>query len=387
MITTDASTWWHPSAKLPSFRDVRELLARKMTDTPVFCYYPQRFRSNARRFIEGFPGEVLYAVKANPDPDVMRWIVEGGIRAFDTASIPEIALARRTLRDAHCAFNHPVKARSAIRDAYRLWGVREFVVDHGAELVKLVEEAGCDIIVQVRIAIPNPFATISFSSKFGATAEEGAKLLRTVAERGAVPAISTHLGYQTTDPRAFADGLRVLSRIVAAAGIRPAYVNIGGGFPSVLMPENRQLEDFFRAIASTHRTEPPIADVRLKCEPGSALTHSGGSVLTQVLLVKDHALYLNDGVYGALAELLQSKIQPPTRVFTAEGDERAGAMRSFKVFGATCDSYDTIPAPFALPTTICEGDWLHLEMMGAYSSGLITDFNGLGAHEFAVINE
>ena len=46
-----------------------------------------------------------------------------------------------------------------------------------------------------------------------------------------------------------------------------------------------------------------------------------------------------------------------------------------------------MPARFMLPESICEGDWLVLEMMGAYSNVLISDFNGLGAHEFAIIGE
>jgi ornithine decarboxylase len=62
-------------------------------------------------------------------------------------------------------------------------------------------------------------------------------------------------------------------------------------------------------------------------------------------------------------------------------------LRPYTVFGPTCDSYDTIPVPFELPAALREGDWLQLGMMGAYSSALITDFNGLGAHEFAVIGD
>ena len=125
----------------------------------------------------------------------------------------------------------------------------------------------------------------------------------------------------------------------------------------------------------------------LRCEPGSALAHPGGGVLTQVILVRDDAVFLNDGVYGALAELIHSRIQPPLRVLTPAGELVRGEARAFAVFGPTCDSWDAVPVPFMLPATIREGDWLDLSMMGAYSNILITDFNGMGEHEYAIIDE
>jgi ornithine decarboxylase len=368
------------------FDSLPQLLQRKTTDLPVFCFYPQRFRTAAQHFVAHFPGEVLYAVKANSHPEVLRWLVEGGIRAFDTASIAEIELARRILPGAHCSYNHPVKSRAAIVAAYRDHGIRDFVVDHPAELDKLTAEVGTDIFVQVRVAASNPHATISFNSKFGASSEQAITLLRAVCDRGMTPAVSTHIGYQTTDPEAYVQALQLIAQLVASAGIRPAYINLGGGFPSILMPKGLVLDDFFTAIARAHAAQSGIAQVPLRCEPGSALTHAGGSVLTQVLLVKDNSIFVNDGLYGALAEFIHTKVQPPTRVLSSAGVERQGNPARYTVFGPTCDSYDVLPVSFTLPATIREGDWLDLAMMGAYSNVLITDFNGLGAHEYALVS-
>lgn len=372
---------------LERFDDTAQLLRQKKTDTPVFCFYPQRLRAAAREFVSGFPGEVLYALKANPHPLVLKWLVEGGIRAFDTASIPEMELARSALPGSHCSYNHPVKPRAAIRAAYHDYGVRDFVVDHPLELEKLFDEIGTDIVVQVRVAAPNPQATISFNSKFGAPPDLAIALLRQVRAKGATPAISTHVGYQTTDPASFARGLQLIADLVAASGIRPQYLNLGGGFPSVLMPQGVVLGDFFRAIHTAHRELAQVAAVPLRCEPGSALAHVGGGLLTQVTLVKEDAVFLNDGLYGALVELIHSRIQPPTQLLTPAGAHRAGMLRAFTVFGPTCDSYDVLPVQFELPETIREGDWLDISMMGAYSNVLITDFNGLGAHDYAILGE
>src|SRR5215470_15452652 len=184
MLRTMLRTMTHtmPRARYPS---VADLLRHKNTETPVFCYFPHRVRSSVEQFVRLFPGEVLYAVKANPDPDLVRWIVQGGVRGFDAASVAEIELVRGIHPEGRCSYNHPVKSRDSIRRAYRDFGVREFVVDHAAELEKLFQEAGADITVQVRVATPNSAATVGFSEKFGAAPADAAALMHRVIERGA----------------------------------------------------------------------------------------------------------------------------------------------------------------------------------------------------------
>jgi ornithine decarboxylase len=366
---------------------VAQLLQQKTSDTPVFCLLPNNIRAAAARFRAGFPGEVMYAVKANPDRDVLTWLTQAGIAAFDTASLGEIELARSVKTESHCAYNHPIKPRGSLVQAYRRWGIRDFVVDHRSELEKLFEELGHELVVQVRVAMPNPKARVSFNEKFGASPEEASALLRAVRQRGAAAALTMHVGWQSTDPESFAAGVRLLAEIAAKADVQPQYLNVGGGFPSLLMPTDLCIEDFFTAIAQARASLAGLRGVPLRCEPGSALVSDGGAVVTQVLLVKEEAVYLNDGIYGAMAELLHSKMQPPTQVFSSDGSPRVGPLRSFRIFGPTCDSFDVSPAPFELPSDIREGDWLCLASMGAYSLPLITDFNGLGAHEFVTMDE
>jgi ornithine decarboxylase len=76
---------------------------------PVFCLRPHVLAATAKRFLSLFPGRVLYAVKCNPHPLVLRTLSEAGIRHFDTASLPEIAQVREAIPDAACYFMHPVK--------------------------------------------------------------------------------------------------------------------------------------------------------------------------------------------------------------------------------------------------------------------------------------
>ncbi len=369
----------------PHYESVAELLRHKRTELPVFCYFPARIREDCAAFCRGFPGEVYYAVKANPDPQVLQWVVAGGVQAFDVASLAEIEGVHRVLPGARCAYNHPVKQRRSLGIAYQQWAIRDFVVDHRLELQKVLEETGRDIVVQVRVAAPNEAAAVSFNAKFGATAEEAVSLLHTLKGLKVRAALTMHLGWQTTDPSAYQRGIRLLGQLARAADVRLEYLNVGGGFPSILMPEQLTIADFFTAIRQAADEEFGRSAMPLHCEPGSALVTRGGAVLTQVLLVKEDGLYLNDGVYGAMAELIHSRIQPPTRVLGPDGVPRTGPLRRLRTFGPTCDSFDTSP-DFQVPADTREGDWLFLESMGAYSAPLITDFNGLGAHEFAILD-
>lgn len=69
------------------FASVADVIARLNPSYPVFCVFPDVLRERARDFVDGFPGTVLYAVKCNPHPFVLKALWEGGIRHFDTASI------------------------------------------------------------------------------------------------------------------------------------------------------------------------------------------------------------------------------------------------------------------------------------------------------------
>ena len=82
-------------------RDPALWLARERPDEPVFFHDPKRLREVAQQFLERFPGEVTYAVKANPDRGVIETLAEAGMEAFDVASPEEMALVRSS--SARCS--------------------------------------------------------------------------------------------------------------------------------------------------------------------------------------------------------------------------------------------------------------------------------------------
>ena len=85
---------------------------------PVTLVRPHAAARAARFFAEKFPGRSMYAVKANPSPELLQILWDNGITHYDVASIAEVRLVARTLPEATLCFMHPVKAEEAIREAY-----------------------------------------------------------------------------------------------------------------------------------------------------------------------------------------------------------------------------------------------------------------------------
>ena len=373
--------------KVGRFSSVEEMVNRLDPSYPIYCFYPDRLRAAARTFIDGFPGRVLYAVKCNPHPYVVSNLWKAGIRHFDTASLREIAEVRENQQDANCYFNHPVKSRAAIDSAYKIYDIDTYVVDHINELNKLVGITGNNITVQVRLATAAGFATYDLSAKFGASEDDVIALLRRVKEIGATPAMSFHVGSQCNDPKAYAKAMKEASDVARRAGVELKFLNIGGGFPGSYRGMNiPPLEEFFDVIRDA-KSEFGLADTELFCEPGRALVWDSSSVVSQIHLRKGNQLYLNDGVYGCMFEVKEAELTPPVKVLRKDGGIPEDPTEDFLIFGPTCDSYDQLPKPFRLPTSVREMDWIEIDQMGAYSFANMTSFNGFDMEAFAEIVE
>jgi ornithine decarboxylase len=132
------------SLELHHFHDASAVVRALSPDEPVILNRPHAAARAARFFVEKFPGKSLYAVKANPSPDLLRVLWDAGVTHYDVASIAEVRLVRATLPGATLCFMHPVKTASAIAEAYKVHGVRVFSLDTQEELDKIVAATSDD---------------------------------------------------------------------------------------------------------------------------------------------------------------------------------------------------------------------------------------------------
>ena len=364
-----------------------EYLRVQHPDNPVLFFAPTAVQAAARRFIDGFPGMVTYAVKSNPTEAVIENLAAAGVRGYDCASGFEIDLIRRLAPDAAIHYNNPVRARHEIAYAVER-GVKSYSVDSASELAKLIElvpSEGTEI--SVRFKLPVAGAAYNFGAKFGATAELATELLKTVADAGFIPSITFHPGTQCTDPHAWEAYIREAAEIAKRAGVSIARLNVGGGFPNHrLNGVVPQLEETFQLIDRVATEAFGENRPLLICEPGRSMCGDAFTLAARVKAVRDgEHVFLNDGVYGSLTELPLIGVIDRMEVISSEGEPRTGETVPRIVFGPTCDSVDRLPGDIPLPGDIAEGDYLIVHGMGAYSVVTNSRFNGFGDLQMATV--
>lgn len=367
------------------YHSVRSVAQMLRPDLPQPIFRPAALNKAVSFFTSKFQGNVLYAVKTNPQPHVLKALHEQGIRKFDVASLPEARLVRELFPDAKLFFMHTVKSRQAIREAYHDLGVRAFSLDSEDELNKILQETGHakDLELFVRLSIPNSYAELSLANKFGINLADAVDLLRLTRKASSKVGVCFHVGSQCMHPDAYRIAIRMAWQVVRKSRIKIDYLDVGGGFPSIypgMTPP--PMDNFFDAIHEEFRNGPNQGDgVQLLCEPGRALVAESGSVLVKVELRRDGNLYINDGTYGSLFDAGTPQFIFPTRLVR---EDASSNCIPFSFFGPTCDTLDFMKGPFFIPEDVAEGDYIEIGQLGAYSHSMTTGFNGFGQMNEAV---
>ncbi|MEM7433184.1 MAG: type III PLP-dependent enzyme [Pseudomonadota bacterium] len=371
-----------------SFKSVSEMLTTLRPKDPVYCVYPHIYADAAREFIDGFPGRVLYAVKANNEAPVIQALVDAGIRHFDCASLQEIKEVRAVTDQGTCYFMNPVRIRDEARIAQETFGVRHFVTDHPEGLRLLLAEIDPHkSVIFVRMAVHHESSMVDLSSKFGAPPEMALELLEAVRQSGAEPGFAFNVGSHVMSPDAYVHAIKAGIAVLEQLPFRVRLVDIGGGYakkyPGFDAPP---IADYLAAIRDAANFVLSD-DGELMAEPGRALAAPGLSAVVEVLLRKDQRLYINDGLYGVFWELrYHAHEQYPARVFRG-GKQIRGATEAFEIMGPTCDSGDKWRGHVELPADIQIGDYIEFGEVGAYSVGGRSDFNGFYSDQVVTITD
>jgi ornithine decarboxylase len=377
---------------LQHFPDARSVVRALAPDEPVILNRPHAAARAARFFVEKFPGKSLYAVKANPSPDLLQILWDNGVTHYDVASIAEVRLVRATLPEAVLCFMHPVKAPSAIREAYHQHGVKTFSLDSVEELEKIVDacrdEAGepaQDLRLCVRLRVSSEYSELSLASKFGCDLTEAPELLQHARQHADWLGVCFHVGSQAMTPFAYVQALERVRVAIGEASVVIDMIDVGGGFPSVYPGmEPPPLEDYFQIIHQNFYNLPIAYNAELWCEPGRALCAEYSSLIVKVEKRRGDELYVNDGAYGALFDAAHVDWKFPVRALE---DDLIKPEMDFAFYGPTCDDADYMQGPFVLPEDIQAGDYIEIGMLGAYGVAMKTDFNGFGAATRIVVED
>ena len=363
---------------MQKFKSVDKLVNQLKPTEPVYCIRRDSINIASKFFQNKFPGKILYAVKTNPHPLVLKTIVESGINDFDIASIKEVEAIRSVSPDAKCSYMHTVKSKESINEAYFKYNIKTFSIDTKDELIKILNSTNQanDLELFVRVAVSNEHAEIDLSKKFGAQTSEAIGLYRLTKQYAKKIGLSFHVGSQCMHPISYSKGINEIKYIIKKTKIVPDVINIGGGFPTIypdLVPQS--LDSYFEEIKNSLNKLKLEKKPEIICEPGRAIVAESGSTIVRVNLRKKQKLYINDGTYGTLFDAGVPNIVYPSRIITS-GRIISKKLTSFDFYGPTCDSMDYMKGPFILPNNIKEGDYIELGQLGAYGLTFRTQFNG-----------
>jgi ornithine decarboxylase len=363
---------------MQKFKNVDEIVSQLRPERPAYCIRKKSIHIASKTFQNKFPGKILYAVKTNPHPEVLKTVVESGIKDFDVASIKEIEAIRKVNPHAKCSYMHTVKSSESIREAYFKFGVKAFSLDTKDELIKIIKSTNNakDLELFVRVSVSNEHAEIDLSKKFGALTSEAIGLLRLAKQHANKIGLSFHVGSQCMHPISYTKGIAEIGSIIKKTKIIPDYINVGGGFPTIypdLIPQS--LDNYFEAIKKGLKNLNLDRLPEIICEPGRAIVAESGSTIVRINLKKKQKLYINDGTYGTLFDAGTPNIVYPSRLLK-NGKIISKKLTAFDFYGPTCDSMDYMKGPFLLPNNIKENDYIELGQLGAYGLTFRTQFNG-----------
>ena len=376
---------------MQKFKSVEELVNQLKPNKPVYCIRKNSILLASKYFQKKFPGKILYAVKTNPNTEVIKTLIKSGIDQFDVASIEEIKAVRKFSQTAKCSYMHTVKSRESISEAYFKYNIKTFALDTKDELIKIIESTdnARDLELFIRVSVSNEHAEIDLSKKFGALNSEAAGLFRLAKLHSKKIGLSFHVGSQCMHPISYAKGITEIGNIIKKTKIIPNYINVGGGFPTIypdLIPQS--LDNYFDEIKKSLENLKIDKLPEIICEPGRALVAESGSTIVRVNLRKKQKLYINDGTYGTLFDAGTPNIVFPSKMIKDNSNKIISKkITAFNFYGPTCDSMDYMKGPFLLPNNIKENDYIELGQLGSYGLTFRTKFNGFYSDEIYEVED
>jgi len=365
--------------------------------TPLFVVDHDELRRNYAMFKKYLPRvQAYYAVKANPDPAIVKTLFDAGA-SFDVASMPEFHIVHEYIKDMpdkqrqawiwdKIIYANPIKANETLQE---LNPYKPLVTYDNHEEIRKIKKYAPQAGLALRLKVPNTGAMVELSSKFGAAPGEAVDLILAADKVGlTVEGISFHVGSQTTNFKNYVAAINLAANIFKEAKDRGYtkmnLLDIGGGFPA---PYDETVKPF-RELASIinreiNRLFPK--NIQILAEPGRFLVATAATAISKIIgkAVREGKLcyYVNDCVYHTFSGVIFDHCHYHLKSF------KRGPTQICSVFGPTCDALDVVSMAENLPGDLQLGDLLYSEQIGAYSHASSTYFNGFPPAKVIHINQ
>lgn len=340
-------------------------------------------RNKARRFKTAMPRvHPHYAAKANPDPRVLKTLIEEGV-SFEIASIAELDLLMSLgVPAAEIFYSNPMKSRAYIEYAAAK-GVEWYVLDSIEELRKIVSIKP-DAKLYLRIDTPNIGSDWPLAGKFGTHLGDVSEIIEeAVRLKVDLAGVTFHVGSQCRNPQNWRVGIERAQTVFASmreAGLKPRLLNLGGGYPVRHVKPIPSIEVIAEVINEAIADLPE--DIHVMAEPGRYLISDSACFVCRVVGTATRNgkrwMYWDAGIFGGIIEVSEGLRY---EVLT----QRNGSLIPWSVAGPTCDSVDVLMHDEMLPEDIQENDFIFIPNAGAYTTSYASNFNGFPLPDVVVI--
>lgn len=335
-------------------------IAESLGEIPAYVYDLDGLRRHAAAVRDAMTGtQIHYAVKANPDPKVLRALAPY-VDGFEVASAGEFQRVTEVVPGMPVSFGGPGKTTDELALAPL---VHRWHVESPAELRRLTGPA--DILLRVNLGVPVEGATLTMgggATPFGMDPEGVAECLRLLpTSRARLRGVHAHLASGLDAPALLEIARAVLEY---GRGLGVAEFNLGGGMAvDYRRPGNRF--DWAAYGEGLRRLAAPGETLRI--EPGRALTAYCGWYLTTVIDVKrvhgERFAVLSGGTHHLRTPVTKGHDQPFTVIHRGAGGRPE--PEPVTLVGRLCTPKDVFAR--RVPASLAPGDVVAFAMAGAYA--------------------
>lgn len=369
------------------------MISKKLTEkfkgieTPFYFYDLDVLRSTLDSIkkesdMTGF--EVHYALKANPNPRILKLIASYGFGA-DCVSGNEVSAAL----DAGFKNSKIVFAGVGKNDKEIEFGIKSDIFCFNCESIPEIEvissiASGLGKTARIALRI-NPYidahthkyiTTGIEESKFGINTwelDDVVKKLETVSNITLI-GIHFHVGSQITRMSVFKSlctKVNELQEWFSEHNCELKVINVGGGLGiDYDDPENNpRFKEYFSMLKEFIDLKP---GQKLHMEPGRSIVGQCGSLITRVLYIKKGSNTTFAIVDAGMTDLIRPALYQAKHKI--ENLSSSGQVLKYDVVGPICESSDVFGKMIELPESK-RGDFIALRSAGAYGEAMASRYN------------
>lgn len=359
-------------------------------ETPFHLYDEKAIRENARAFTKAFswvPGfKNYYAVKACPNPEILKILKEEGFGA-DCSSLPELILSQKAgIKGEDIMFTSNDTPSEEFKKAYEMKAVIN--LDDITHIETLQKAAGIPDLISFRYnpgsdRTGNAIIGNPVEAKYGVTTEQLLPAYAKAKELGAKRfALHTMVASNELDGTYIVETARMLFsqaiRLQEELGIRLEFVNMGGGIGIPYRPDqdamdlvwvSSQIKKLYEEMILPAGLDP----LRIVFECGRMVTGPYGYLVSRVRHVtKKYKDYV--GLDSSMANLMRPALYGAYHHITVVGKGDVPANHTYDVTGSLCENNDKFAIDRQLPE-IESGDVVVIHDTGAHGHAMGFNYN------------